>query len=214
MTREFDDDSLRSAYEDGLRDSSKVHRSNCPSAEALEAAVAGRGPETERLAVLDKALTCGACRREIALLHALASAEVRDGKTKTRGAAWKRLVPMALAASIILALGVVGVHKWGTQGAPDDLRGGNAVSLIEPSSDASVPRGAVRFAWRRVPSALRYTLEIDATDGRVLLSTHTIDTSLTLSLANVPAGEHRWLVLTSTDFGTELRSETRVLRVH
>lgn len=215
MTREFDDDSLRSAYAATMNTSSDEHRADCPSVDAIQAALAGKrgGSEAERLATLDRAMRCPACRREIALLDALAAGEAREAALNLSRSSWKRLVPMALAASIILVVGIVGVHKWGTM--PDDvLRDGGAMPLVAPVNGASVAAGNVTFTWRRVPSALRYTLELDASDGTVLFTARTIDTTVTAALANTPPGEHRWLVRTSTDFGAELRSETRVLRLH
>jgi hypothetical protein len=218
MTREFDDESLRSAYTATMDESSMEHRPDCPSVDAIQAALAGKGggPEAERLATLDRAMACPACRREIALLHALAAGEARENAAKLRRSPWTRLVPMAAAASIILVVGIVSVHKWGTDGTlPDELvRDGGGMALVTPANGASVAAGNVTFAWRRVPSALRYTLEVDASDGTVLFTTQTIDTTVTAALAKTPPGEHRWLVRTSTDFGTEIRSETRVLRLH
>ena len=215
MTREFDDESLRSAYAATMSRSSEEHRPDCPSIDAIQAALAGKrgGPEAERLATLDRAMSCPACRREIALLQALAAGEAREAAANLRRSPWTRLLPMALAASIILVVGVVGVHKWGT--LPDDVeRDGGGMPLVAPANGASVAAGNVTFTWRRVPSALRYTLELDASDGTVLFTTQTIDTTVTAALAKTPPGEHRWLVRTSTDFGAELRSQTRVLRLH
>jgi len=215
MTKEFDDVTLKTAYATATREG---HQPDCPSVDELQAALLGKrgGPEPERLATLDRALACPACRREIALLHALAASEAREAQAKVRRSPWRVLVPMALAASAILAVGTIGVHKWGRDGSvPDDVvRDGTGMALITPSNGEDVARGSVRFTWRRVPSALRYTLELDASDGTVLFATQTVDTTVTAALANTPPGEHRWLVRTSTDFGAELRSETRVLRLH
>ena len=219
MTREFDDDALRTAYTT-VRGTGDEHQPDCPSAEALQAALAGRESrklgnfDAEYLATLDRALTCPACRREIALLHAFAESQARDEATRARRSPWKALVPMALAASILLVAGAIAVRTWGTQDLSDDvLRGGGAMSLVAPPNGASASPGSVTFTWRRVPNALRYTLELDASDGTVLYTTPTVDTTIVAPLAKIPPGEHRWLVRTKTDFGAELRSETRVLRV-
>lgn len=135
-----------------------------------------------------------------------------DEQRAASHAAMKRLLWLALAASIVLIAGIIAVHKWGGAGARRDTLVG--VSLMAPSKDSSVARGPVRFTWRRIPSALRYILELQAGDGTVLLSLSTVDTSLSTSLATIPVGNHRWLVHASTDFGMDITSEARLLRVH
>ena len=73
MSRSFDDEALRAAYEPALRETSTTHGPDCPTETQLFAAVRGEGDEPERLRVLDHALKCPACRRDLALLHAVAT---------------------------------------------------------------------------------------------------------------------------------------------
>ena len=217
MTREFDGDELRSAYEPALRVAATEHRPDCPSAEALQAAVAGKGAERERLVVLDRALTCPACRRELALLQAIGAVESRERTAVVRRSAWTRLVPLAVAATVLLAVGLTAVNIWRGKAAPldDVLRAGltGAPVLLAPASGAAVSQEQLQFVWRTVPGALRYSLELDASDGTVLFGATTNDTSYTRSLVGTPVGEHRWLVRARMDDGTERRSEARILRV-
>jgi hypothetical protein len=63
MSRDFDDEALRAAYEPALRESTTTHGRDCPSETALLSAVRGEGSEAERLRVLVHALKCPACRR-------------------------------------------------------------------------------------------------------------------------------------------------------
>src|SRR5215208_1313489 len=111
MSRDFDDDALRTAYEPALRKSTTTHGPDCPTETELLAAVRGEGDEAARLRVLDHALKCPACRRELALLHAVSSGETRAASRPIRERSWNRWMPAALAASLVVAVGVAGVAR-------------------------------------------------------------------------------------------------------
>ena len=215
MSRNFDDDALRAAYAPALRDSTTTHGPECPNEIELFAAVRGEGSEPERLRVLDHALKCPVCRRELALLHSVASVKPRAGASVAREFAWRRWVPAALAASVMLAVGLAGVGRWRGRSAEDITRAGGAGSpaLVMPANGGAVRAGLVRFTWRSLAGVLRYTLEIDANDGTVLYTTQTRDTVVTATIPATAVGEDRWLVRAQMDDGSERRSETRVLRV-
>src|SRR6478672_11199825 len=100
MSRDFDDEALRAAYEPALRESTTTHGPDCPTESELLSAVRGAGEEAERLRVLDHALKCPACRRELALLHAVSNGEARAAPRAIRNLAWQRWKPVALAASL------------------------------------------------------------------------------------------------------------------
>src|SRR4029077_13761907 len=102
----FDDDALRAAYEPALRESTTTHGPDCPTEHELLTAVRGAGDEAERLRVLDHALKCPACRRELALLHAVTTGETRAAPRAIRDISWRRWVPAELAASLMLAAGL------------------------------------------------------------------------------------------------------------
>ncbi len=213
MSQPFDDEALRAAYAPILDESTTTHGPDCPSEAALLLAVRGEGTEAERLRVLDHALRCAACRRELALLHAVATAELRARPRAIREISWRRWVPAALAASVVLAVGVAGIGRW--RAADDVTRAGGAggPALVAPANASAVQAGLVRFTWRRLSGATRYTLEVDATDGTVLYTAQTADTTLTATIAGTSVGEDRWLVRAHMDDGSERRSDTRVLRV-
>ena len=124
-------------------------------------------------------------------------------------------MPAALAASLVLAVGLAGVGRWRGRTADDITRAGGAAgpALVAPANGSAVEAGLVRFAWRPVAGVLRYTLEIDSNDGTVLYSTETRDTVVTATIAATAIGEDRWLVRAHMDDGSERRSEARVLRV-
>jgi hypothetical protein len=85
--------------------------------------------------------------------------------------------------------------------------------LVTPTNGAAVRAGLVRFTWRPVSGVIHYTLELDATDGTVLVSSQTRDTTFTASVAATAVGENRWLVRAKVQDGSEKRSETRLLKV-
>jgi hypothetical protein len=60
---------------------------------------------------------------------------------------------------------------------------------------------------------MRYTLEVDATDGTVLVSSQTQDTTFTAPIAPTAVGENRWLVRAKMQDGSEKRSASWLLRV-
>jgi hypothetical protein len=215
MSRHFDDESLRAAYEPALRDSTETHGPDCPSESELLSAVRGEGEEANRLRVLDHALKCAACRRDLALLHAVSSGERRAAPRAVRDLSWRRWVPAAMAASLVLAVGLVGVARWRARGAEDITRAGAAAGpvLVTPANGAAVRSGLVQFVWRPIPAVIQYTLEVDATDGTVLVSSSTRDTTFRASIAPTAVGDTRWLIRAKMQDGSEKRSESRVLRI-
>jgi hypothetical protein len=215
MSHHFDDEALRAAYQPALRESTTTHGADCPSESELLSAVRGEGDEAHRLRVLDHALKCPACRRELALLHAVSSGETRAGSRAIRDLSWRRWAPAALAASLVLAVGLAGLIRSRTRGGEDILRAGAAAGpvLLTPANGAAVRLGLVQFVWRAIPGVIQYTLEVDATDGTVLVSATTRDTTFRAAIAPTAVGENRWLVRAKMQDGSELRSESWALRI-
>ena len=215
MSPDFDDEALRAAYEPALRESTKTHGPDCPSEHELLAAVRGEGEKTKRLRVLDHALKCPACRREMALLHAVSSGAMRAAPRATRDLSWRRWVPTALAASLVLAAGLAGFSRLRTRLAEEVMRAGAGAGpvLVTPANGDAVRVGLVQFAWRPVAEVMQYTVEVVATDGTVLVSSTTRDTTFQATIAPTAVGENRWLVRAKLQDGSEQRSESWVLRV-
>jgi hypothetical protein len=165
------------------------------------------------LQILDTAMQCGACRRDLALLHAVSGGSSRAAQITARRFRWQRFAPLAAAASIVLLAGIFGVNQWRQRSDENTMRaaGTREVTLISPAETSSHGEGSVTFVWHPVAGAIRYTLEVDAADGAVLFSAATTDTVLAAPLDNVARGTHRWLVHARMDDGSERRSEIRVL---
>ena len=215
MSRDFDDASLKAAYETALGDATLVHGPNCPSETDLLAAVRGKGDASERLRVLDRALKCSACRRELALLNAVSGAERSAPRRSIGDVLSSRWMPTAIAASLLLAVGVAGVQRLRGRAADGITRAGAATgpALVTPTNGSAVGTGLVRFVWHPVTDVMTYTLEVDAPDGTILVSSQTRDTTLTAPIAGTAIGENRWLVRAKLQDGSEKRSETWLLRV-
>lgn len=214
MTRPFSDDELRAAWP-GSPNPAQAYGPDCPPPEALLAAIRGEGPEAERLRILDHATACPACRADLALLHATSGMGVSEQAVTPRRYAWRRLAPLALAASVILAVGIAGVGSWINRPPDDVTRGGETggPGLIAPATGARIGAGLVQFIWHPVAGALRYTMEVSAEDGTVVFTAGTVDTAAAGSLGGASAGPYRWWVRAHLDDGTERRSETRTLEV-
>ncbi len=229
MSHDFTDEELRAAYGQARGTGRPTTRgAACPSPEALLAAArADAGvDETERLRTLDHALRCPACRPELALLHAVSGAhgapvelpnQRPPGRVVGHIGTWRRVVPLAAAASLVLAVGVATIARRGPTGespAGETLRaGGGELPLVAPGDGAAVATATpVAFAWRAVPGAFRYTLEVTTTDGTVVLSTQTADTLLSAPL-RAAAGEYRWSVRAEAGDGSVRRSEARALHM-
>src|SRR5215208_1442587 len=80
---------------------------NCVTPEELLALVRSDGREEQRLRVLDHVMSCAECRREFELLRALTKAgESSAGRFQDR-VQWKRLAPLAVAASLLIVVGAM-----------------------------------------------------------------------------------------------------------
>ena len=215
MSPDFDDEALRAAYKPVLQESTTTHGPDCPSERELLSAVRGEGNDAERLRVLDHATKCPACRRELALLHAVSTAEMRATPRAIRDISWQRWKPAALAAALVLAVGLASVVRLRGRDTEEITRAGADARpvLVSPSNGAAVSTGFVRFVWRPIPGVIQYTLEIDASDGTVLFSAPTRDTTFRATISPTAVGENRWLVRAKLQDGSEQRSEAWVLRV-
>lgn len=209
---------LRDLYARGLH--TPHERRECPTPEAMLALVRGEGDEEQRLASLDHVMACAECSREFELLRALDRADAEDASgvvprptrvtPMRRSSPWRRYAPLAIAATILVA---VGVQLAGRDAGRDVMRGDPAtVALVSPPTEVlfGVP---VEFTWRRVADALRYELEVLDAAGNVTHAATTADTTATVSGATLPPGDYRWWVRAATGVGDQRASEMRRLRV-
>ena len=204
------DERLRELYTTALAGRSLAAGPSHPSPEALAALARREGPEEARLATLDHVMSCAECRREFDLLRAIERAGSHTGGTAARRT-W--FVPAALAASVLLA---VGIGRQALRSASEDTpRGsdGGTIALVQPGAEASAGQSVV-FAWHPVPGASRYELELLDAGGGLAASATTADTSAAPEAArSLPPGEYRWWVRATTADARSLRSAIRPLRL-
>ena len=177
--------------------------------EAMLAVVRREGPEHDRLATLDHVMACAACHREYEWLTAVdrAGLEAEGSAAGGRRRAWWSGAPLALAASIVVAVGAAVVLSGVLRTGAERERGtAGDITVIGPGSRAAAD-APLTFAWRALPGVSRYVLEVQRPDGSVALSDTTADTVLTVSDPGrlLPESAYRWWVREVTD-GAEPRS--------
>jgi hypothetical protein len=195
------DDRLRELYQHALASRSAATRGECPAPERLQALARREGSEEERLRTLDHAMSCGDCMRELELLRVIekAGARMTGGRAAQQRslASWRRAVPLALAASLVLAVGLV-VRGRSDDGAPGErMRGADDTLVLHTPRDIAIaPSDSLVVAWRPVTGATRFTVEVLDEAGRAVLAQSTADTTLVIrDLSSLtPGRDYRWWV--------------------
>jgi hypothetical protein len=178
-------------------------RARCPSPEQLQALVEQSGAEEDRLETLDHAMSCSACHRELTLLQAIHAAQPRNATLMPRQWLAAATLLIVLAGGTLLTRGLS--HRPTddiTRGAPS-VAGGDGVVVVAPLAEVSgEPLHAL--SWHAVPGAVRYVPEVLDDADRVLYTTQTTDTAVTLPALNVRPTA--WWVRAVLSDGTERRS--------
>lgn len=209
------DEALREAYQRALEERRVSGREICVSPEAMLSLLRREGTEEQRLEVLDHVMGCGPCRSEFELLRAIEQAGAGTAEVARPVVSPMRrfAVPLALAASLILVV-TVG-QRLGSAGGPDVERGSpDGVTLLEPPLELA-PGASPTFAWKPVPGAQSYELEVLDEAGTVVWGARTSETSVALPDPRVlTAGKtYRWWVRSTTATGDQRASAVRSLRI-
>lgn len=203
----MNDDQLKAGYGDVLRMAAPA--SACASPEQLLALVRKEGSEESRLATLDHVMGCPRCLPEFELLRSIEQAGGAGSQASSRRA-WRWYAPVALAASILLAVVLV----RGVAPPTEVTRGGaDSVALLAPGTSVAAGQ-PLSFAWRPVPKATGYRMEVLNSDGSVVASGETADTMLTLDTTRqLPAGAYSWWLRATLPGGASVRSSMRPLEI-
>jgi len=195
---------LREIYDRLLRE----RGSGAPdiSVETVQALAAGSYAGADRIELLDRVLSNPVTARELRFFGELA--------TEAPKAPSRRVMPLALAATLLLSAGAVTVWTL-TRPPVDQVRGEpDGFVLVEPGQEATIGRGS-RFVWRSVPGAASYRLELVDADGNLAFSAATADTAAVSpdSLAVLSPGFYLARVHATLGDGTTTRSSPTRLRV-
>jgi hypothetical protein len=209
-----EDPRLREAYAELIAARAPTNREACPSPDALLALVEREGNEDARLATLDHVMGCARCRADLDLLRAAtdASTQVAGGSASDemvsparRGARRWPVRPLAVAAGIVVVIGV-GVISRGAGDERPQLRGGAApLTLLGPERASD---GGVLLRWRSVTDAPRYRVEVYAPSGTTVAEGIVSDTTFLVSSATLAGRPDTlsWMVTALRADGGEVRS--------
>ena len=213
---ELTDEALRGAYRRALDVRRVSGRELCVAPEAMLSLLRREGPEEQRLEMLDHVMGCSACRSEFELLRAIEQAGA--GTAERAGPAVLRslprfAVPLALAASLILVV-MVGQRLRSPDGTDVERGPMDGVTLLGPPSEIEAGTSPT-FAWKSVPGAQSYELEVLDEKGAVVWGARTSETSVTMSdpVLLTPGNSYRWWVRTTTPSGNQRASAVRSLRI-
>jgi hypothetical protein len=211
----IDDERLKQLYARRVAERDRPGSPGCTSPEAILGLVRREGSEEERLATLDHVMSCAACHREYEWLAAVDRAVVEAEPAAAARRSWEFLRPLALAASVLVAVGaVLVVRRMVTQG-PEPIRGnGVDIVLVAPAEEVSAAH-PIAFVWRPLAGVRRYVIEVQRADGSVAFTETTADTALTLREPSgvLPESEYRWWVRELTDGSEPRASSYRTLRL-
>jgi hypothetical protein len=184
--------------------------------EAILAVVMREGPEAERLATLEHVMSCPACHREYEWLTAVNEAGLQasaEGAGPVRRPWWRGRA-LALAASLVMAVGAALAVSSVLRSGPERVRGASGdIELLTPGPSAAAGT-PLAFSWRAAPGVSRYVLEVQRADGSVALADTTTDTTATITPGRLqPDTTYRWWVREVTDGAEPRSSALRELRI-
>lgn len=208
----MNDTRLQELYAEALARRSGATADDHCTPEQILALVRREGPESDRLAILDHVMGCPACRREYDLLRALESAGRRTTEDRPVRSIGRRFVPFALAASLLVAVGVGLLVR--NRSLSDTMRGGaghGGLALLSPGTEVP-PAQPIIFAWRPLRGAYRYQIEVLDQAGKAIFSEVTRDTTVIWKAGLPPGATYQWLVRDLTP-GSRMVSPARSLRV-
>ena len=214
------DQRLRELYQHAIDARVPGTRVDCPPPERLLALARREGSEEDRLRTLDHVMSCGECMRELELLRVIEKAGARsDGSgaaVRRTSFAWRRALPLALAASLVLAVGIT-LRQRATDVAGDEQsRGGpSAMEVHGPMTISAAPGDSLVLAWHPVPAASRYLVEVLDDARRAVITQSSRDTVVVLRdlRALTPGREYLWWVRTDDAVSGQARSALGRLRI-
>ncbi len=188
------EDELASAYRAG------IHRQpwpgpDCPSQAAIGRLALGEGGADERVSLAEHVAECAQCAALVRDMRSLEgwAQRVADPQSRARRP-WRR--PVALAASVALAVGVALLLRETAERSPEAIRG--TAAQVTPAPGAELPHPPERFSWPDHPGATGYRVELQDGRGDLLWeSPWVVESSCPLpqEIADaLPSGAYLWTV--------------------
>lgn len=200
----------------------------CQTAERLVLYLEDRLEPDERQRTEEHLSRCGDCRRQLVRIHA---ARREEAVTLRAPESWKRRAreiprrrretvrrwPAALAAVLVLALGLA-IYRaadiaWTPREAPDAerLRSSPRSPIgpvaVAPAADAVVAPGPIEFRWSEVVRARRYTLIVLDAQGDVVFRGESREAHQTVDSLAPGGASYFWYVTADLTDGTSTDSE-------
>jgi hypothetical protein len=194
------DAELQVQYQNALRRAGTARR-GCPSPEQMLQLVERTGSEEERLETLDHVMSCADCDRELALLQGIHAAQPPHAVLAPRQWLIAASLLIAFAGGVLLTRGVLSRQLY------EPMRGARSASEHIMVVGATAPVGEGQpgaLTWHPVPGAIQYTVEVLDASDRVVFTTQTADTTVTVPAMREPAA---WWVRATLSDGTDRRSE-------
>lgn len=180
---------------------------DCPAAERLWDALHHRLSSGECRSIIDHTARCPACAeawrlaRDISSTAATAQVEAeRTGLGPVHGVGWRRWVPLAAAAALVVVVGMMLRHGHVRDDHPPQYRTGDEIA-IRSLLPQGIPlaRSACQLRWSAGPEGSRYTVEVANADLEVIVRSRGLEsTEFTVPfdrLAGLPPGaELLWRV--------------------
>jgi hypothetical protein len=202
----MNDARLREAYETLLRERSGRDNELGVSLETMRDVLDRKGSDESRLAAIDRIMAHPRLAEEFEILRAAQAAGQYAQRRTYR--AW----PMAIAASVIAAVGLGTWLARRSDDANDQLRGASVAIPLYAPAETALADSARLFLWAGNPDATQYVFELNTAGGSVLFSATTTDTSVVLpdSVRLTPGASYIWWVRATMARG-ELTSSLRPL---
>lgn len=132
---------------------------------------AGELAEPDRAKALSHVMACAECSEVWKALLALNRDARSEGLIPLAGttsrSSWRsRIIPLALAATLLAAVSGVLLMRPPSTPVADAVRGATAIATVEGLMVAYSADGVPQFVWTPVPEANQYLVELFSEDGR------------------------------------------------
>lgn len=195
IERPFADPKLREAYRALMRESAGPNHLDEASWEQL---ASGTANQSRRDELFDHVVSCEQCARVwrgLQVLQQQAGDARLIGAPAATSASWRaRVMPLGLAAALVLAIGSLVLYRQGPGSASVDgvINRGTAVPEISGATYAAASRG---FSWPLIDGASEYRVSVFTRDGQPVWA-HVVATTNTVwpTAVTVSQGSYTWRV--------------------